>query len=417
MQVTTPNRYLKLERLIEISRLLNQALALQPFLQTLVDQACELTLSAEASILLLEEETGLLKFMATSRGKGEVMKRMRLPLENSVAGQAYNHGQPVIIQDVASHPMVYQEIDQYPHLELRSILAVPIVYGGHPLGAIEVINKFSDAHYTDEDVKILETLAVYAAIVMFNNALLDEAYLAQQNLQDLERMKSDFIAIASHELRTPLGLIIGHATFLQENTNNEQTLKQLDVIIRSATRLKEIVEQMSSLNIHQIGKSRIRRAPVSVSQLIQEVTQSFAESARQKKIALIVDAPPSDLYVEADIEKISLALGNLIDNALTFTNEHGHIWVKAEKLPGHIKVSVIDDGIGIPAKDLHRVFDRFFQVESHATRRHGGMGLGLAVAKVMIELHGGQIWVESVEGKGSNFSFILPAVDHYSNEK
>jgi two-component system sensor histidine kinase VicK len=230
-------------------------------------------------------------------------------------------------------------------------------------------------------------------------------------------MKSDFIAIASHELRTPLGLIIGHATFLQENTNNEQTLKQLDVIIRSATRLKEIVEQMSSLNIHQIGKSRIRRAPVSVSQLIQEVTQSFAESARQKKIALIVDAPPSDLYVEADIEKISLALGNLIDNALTFTNEHGHIWVKAEKLPGHIKVSVIDDGIGIPAKDLHRVFDRFFQVESHATRRHGGMGLGLAVAKVMIELHGGQIWVESVEGKGSNFSFILPAVDHYSNEK
>ncbi len=115
-----------------------------------------------------------------------------------------------------------------------------------------------------------------------------------------------------------------------------------------------------------------------------------------------------DLFVEADGTKISIALSNLIKNAITFTDNGGHILVKSEALPGYVKVSVADDGIGIPMKDLPHIFERFFQVESHLTRRHNGMGLGLSVAKVMIEMHGGRIWAESMEGRGSNFSFLLP---------
>ncbi len=103
-------------------------------------------------------------------------------------------------------------------------------------------------------------------------------------------------------------------------------------------------------------------------------------------------------------------LGSLLKNnkEVAEIDKGGHVFVKAEAVPGYVKVSVVDDGLGIPAKDLPRVFERFFQVESHLTRRHGGMGLGLSVAKVMIEMHGGRIWVESVEGKGSNFTFLLP---------
>jgi two-component system sensor histidine kinase VicK len=112
--------------------------------------------------------------------------------------------------------------------------------------------------------------------------------------------------------------------------------------------------------------------------------------------------------IEGDEEKLGLVLSNILSNALTFTNENGHVTVTAEKLPGYIKFSVTDDGIGIPAKDIPRIFDRFYQVQSHLTRRHGGMGLGLAVAKAMVELHGGQIWADSAEGKGSSFSFLLP---------
>jgi len=112
--------------------------------------------------------------------------------------------------------------------------------------------------------------------------------------------------------------------------------------------------------------------------------------------------------LDADEVKLGIALSNLVKNSIQFTESPGNVTVKVEEDGDFFKVSVVDDGIGIPAKDLLRVFERSFQVESHLTRRYAGMGLGLAVAKAMVELHGGRIWVESEEGKGSNFIFLLP---------
>ncbi len=232
-----------------------------------------------------------------------------------------------------------------------------------------------------------------------------EASLAE--LAELDRLKSDFIAITSHELRTPLGVILGHATYLRELLEPEYR-EQLDVIIRNASRLKDIVESAASMDNYRTGHARVRQQAVSIARIIEEVAASFAGMAAERKVALEAAATPEDLLVEADHTKISIALGNLVKNALTFTNEGGHVRIQAESMPGYVKVSVIDDGIGIPRQDLPRVFDRFFQVERHLTRRHNGMGLGLSVAKVMVEMHGGRIWVESVEGKGSSFSFLLP---------
>jgi two-component system, OmpR family, sensor histidine kinase VicK len=114
------------------------------------------------------------------------------------------------------------------------------------------------------------------------------------------------------------------------------------------------------------------------------------------------------LFIEADGVKINIALSNLVRNALQFTDTGGTVRIAVGEDSGYMKVSVSDNGLGIPARDLAKVFDRFFQVEEHLTRKHGGMGLGLAVAKSMIELHNGRIWVESEEGKGSTFTFLLP---------
>jgi signal transduction histidine kinase len=115
-----------------------------------------------------------------------------------------------------------------------------------------------------------------------------------------------------------------------------------------------------------------------------------------------------ELLVDADGGKISIVLSNLVKNAITFTNHGGHVRIRGGLESGFVKVSVEDNGVGIPARDLPRVFERFYQVESHLTRKHGGMGLGLSVAKVMIEMHGGRIWAESKEGAGSRFIFLLP---------
>ena len=219
-------------------------------------------------------------------------------------------------------------------------------------------------------------------------------------------MKSDSIAITSHELRTPLGLILGHATFLRE-VIGESHRAQLDIIIRNAMRLKEIIESMANVDNFERGVAAVRRRSISVARITEEVVESFQEEARSKKISLRMDVGKDDLMIEGDASKIAVALSNLVKNALTFTDAGRHVFVVTEQVPGYVKVSVIDDGIGIPSKDLPRIFERFYQVETHLTHKHGGMGLGLSVAKLMVEMHGGRIWAESVEGKGSNVTFLL----------
>jgi signal transduction histidine kinase len=289
----------------------------------------------------------------------------------------------------------------------RSLVAVPMMFRGGPVGVIEVVNKAGDAHYTEEDVIILETLASLTAFVLREHELQGQLEQAYSEVANLDRLKSDFLAITSHELRTPLGLILGHATFLRELAGAEYH-EQLDLIVRNATRLKDIVENLSSVDNFQSGAARVRQREVSMARLVQDVVESFHEDARRKEVAIRAETGATSLTVEGEAGKIEIALNHLVRNALMFTDSGGHILVTAEPVPGYVKVTVVDDGVGIPEKDLSRIFERFYQVESHLTRRHGGMGLGLSVAKAMIEMHGGRIWAESVDGKGSRFIFLLP---------
>ncbi len=408
MSITVPNRMRRFERLVEVCRLLSQAKELDAMLQTIVTIAGELTLSEACSIYLFEEETGLLKFIAAPAGQLETLKRIRVPLENSVAGKCFTTGQPVLIQNAHQDERVFRVVDHTLEFKTASLLAVPLVYRQKTIGVFEAVNKSGGSDYTEEDITILETLASQAAVGIQNTHLLENAQRAYNELAELDRMKSDFIAISSHELRTPLGLILGHATVLREMVTEASYIRQVEVIIKSSERLKKIIENLENVEKVQSGKGLTSRNRFDLSGLISELAASFRQDAGRKQIGLRCRLPEKHILVEGDAEKIAIALGNLIENAIIFTNDKGQVLVSAENLPGYVKVSVQDNGIGIPAKDINRVFDRFFQVETHMTRRHGGIGIGLSVAKVMIELHGGQIWVESVEGEGSTFSFLVP---------
>jgi signal transduction histidine kinase len=401
-----------LERLVETSRMLGSGIDRDPLLQALVDLACEVTQSEAASILLLEEETGLLKFVAAPAHQRRALLRVRVPLDGSVAGTAYTQGRPVTVKDAIENPHIYREVDQMLGFETRSLLAVPIRYGSQVLGVMEAVNKHGTLNYTGDDVTILETIADYAATALFNAALLEEASAAKQDIDALERMKADFIAVTSHELRTPLGLVLGHAALLKEELPEDPHGKQLDVILRSAERLQKILDDLTSVDAPHSGHGKLHWQVVDLGELLKTVCREFQVEARQKKIAMVVQCAAGNLDAEVDAEKIALAFGNLVENALRFTDPAGHVLALAEPLPGFIRISVLDDGVGIPARDLPHVFDRFFQVEAHTTRQHGGLGLGLSVAKVMVELHGGQIWAESIEGRGSKFSVLLPALPH-----
>ncbi len=399
-------RLLRLQRLVEVTRNLSTSPDLESLLQTAITEASELTDSEAASVLEFDEPSGSLRFLAAPWFHWEALRAVKVPVDASAAGWVYREGKTLCIAEAKADSRHFSGADLASSFQTRSLLAVPLMVRGKPLGVLEAVNKIH-AHYTEEDTTILETLASSVALAIYNAGLQRRIAASFSELSELDRLKSDFIAITSHELRTPLGLILGHATFLREFLDGEPR-EQMDVIIKNASRLKEIVESLASVDNYEAGVARIRQRAVSMARIIEDVAASFSDMASRRKIILKAEPGQEDLFVEADAAKITIALSNLVKNAITFTDENGHILMRGESIPGYVKVSVVDDGIGIPSDDLPRIFERFFQVESHLTRKHGGMGLGLSVAKVMIEMHGGRIWAESREGKGSTFSFILP---------
>ena len=393
-------------RLLDVTRGLGTMVDLESYLQSVLSAATELTGSESASLLEYDDVTQEFFFRYVPWFHREAISSARVPLNGSVAGMVFLQVKPIALDDVSSDERHYKKIDEMSSFTTRSILGVPLIVHGKPIGVFEVFNKKSN--YTEEDIFVMETLAAVASAAL-QLELLEKGILSSQDeARELDRLKNEFIAITSHELRTPLGLILGHSTFLKELLGGEHN-EQVDAIIRNSSRLKEIIESLTSVDNYQTGGALVRSRRVSVARIIEDVSASFNEMAKKKGIALRNESnADQDLWVDIDGGKIAIVLSNLLKNALTFTNDGGFVILRGEQHPDYVKVSVQDNGIGIPASDLPHVFDRFYQVESHLTRRHGGMGLGLSVAKVMVEMHGGRIWADSREGEGSTFSFVLP---------
>lgn len=404
--MATNERIDHLERLLEVVRGLTTAPDLQAFLQTIISEATELTSSELASILEYDETAEELRFLAMQWFERDLLRPVGVPLEGSAAGWVFRKGQPLIIQNVKVDKRHFNVIDRMTNHETQSLVAVPLMVRGEVVGVLEALNKKDDAHYTEEDLTLLETLGALAAQAMQNMDLARKVRASKVQLAELERLKSDFIAITSHELRTPLGLILGHATFLRELAGGQYG-EQLDTIIRNATKLKEIVENLSDVDNFESGSARVKGDRVSMAKIVEDVISLFKPEAEQKNIALKTEMDSLPYYLHADQVKITIALSNLVKNAIQYTEAGGDVTVSVGEDSGYLKVAVTDNGIGIPARELPRIFERFYQVETHLTRRYGGMGLGLSVAKSMIELHGGRIWAES-QGRGSRFTFLLP---------
>ena len=406
-----------LERLVAICRSLGKTEDVENLLQTVIDSASELTNSQYGFIFVYEQETDLLKVAAGPINYRETLNCIRLPLEKSVEGYVYQNSRSVSLHNAQYDARICRDIERALGYTTQSILAAPLIFRGQTIGVLEVVNKHRHTHYTEDDLTILDTLASQAAVATMSTLLFEETQRAYQEVKELETMKTNFIAVASHELRTPLGLILGHSTFLYELNKDEQQRRQLGIVIRNASRLKMIIEDLASVNSSLNRSARIHQKEFPVNQLVTKIVQSYQETANNKKIKLKAIVPDSEVKIIGDEEKLNTAINALVNNAITFTNSHGHVSVEIDPLPGFVQIVVADDGIGIPSKDQPHVFDRFYQVSSHLTRRHGGMGLGLSVAKAMIEMHNGQIWVDSEEGKGSKFYILLPTTTPLDSKK
>src|SRR5215216_7815031 len=333
--MATNERIDHLERLLEVVRGLTTAPDLESFLQTVIAEAMELTNSELASILEYDEGAEELRFLSMNWFERDLLRPMGVPLDGSAAGWVFRRGQPLIVQDTKVDKRHFKMVDDVTKHITHSLVAVPLVVRGQVLGVLEALNKKDDAHYTEEDLTILETLGALAAQAMQNVGLQRKVRASKIELAELERLKTDFIAITSHELRTPLGLILGHATFLREQAG-EQFGEQLDTIVRNATRLKEIVENLSEVDNYQNGSARIRGDQVSMAKIAEEVILSFHQEAEQRNISLKTEIGNLPYDIHADQSKIAIALSNLVKNAIQYTEVGGHVTVKVEEDTGSI---------------------------------------------------------------------------------
>ncbi len=393
----------KLRRMLEVSVELNSTAELDTLLTVIMDAATELTGAEAASVLLLDPRTRELYFAATSRGSQPGLVGMRVPLDSSIAGGILRTEQPSIVSDVRQHPRHHEQIGKAIDHETRSLLGVPMLAEGHRVGVLEAINK-RGGDFTQEDIGTLTSLASLAAVAIHRAGLIAQLRDAHEQLAELDRLKSNFIAIASHELRTPLAIILGYANLLKRDVEGEE----LDQVFEAAMRLRTLMEGMFNLQYIDAGKSQLSLSRFCLARLVREVTEDQRRLTEAKEQTVRVHLPKEDCQVTADRESVRLVLVNLISNAFKFTPGGGNIEISATKRRDEVWVSVRDNGIGIPQALQARVFNRFYQVEPPMTRYHGGLGLGLAIASELLDLQNGRIWVESEADKGSEFTFALP---------
>jgi two-component system phosphate regulon sensor histidine kinase PhoR len=230
-------------------------------------------------------------------------------------------------------------------------------------------------------------------------------------LRRLEAVRRDFVANVSHELKTPLTAIRGFAeTLLAVDLPPEDARKYLGVILRHAERLGNLIDDLLDLSRIESRKLPIKPIEVDIGRIAATVIAGMELQLRAKclSVKLIEGAAPA---AWADRRAVEQILTNLLDNAAKYTHAGGHIEVRIEPEPEHIRLEVRDDGIGIPKEDLPRIFERFYRVEKARSRDLGGTGLGLAIVKHLIQSMGGEIYVESELGRGSSFSILLPRAD------
>ncbi len=398
----------RLQRILEISQILTSTYDLDELLQMILAAATELTSTEAASILLLSESGSELRFAASTGRDSEKLMTLRVPLESSLAGTILRSGEPMVFDNVQQDPRHFDGVDKKIAFESRAVLGVPLLIRDRGIGVLEAVNKTDDAPFSEDDGQVMMTLAAQAAVAIENARLITALQKTYEQLNRVDQIKSDFIAIASHELRTPLGLILGYAAMLKEDLRTPETADQLDIVMNSALRLRDLIDDMVNVQHIEEGKAKLVLTEFALQDVVDQVVQAMTELYTAKEQEVLVNLPVLPLALKADRDKIALVLNNLLTNAIKFTDPRGRIMISGEQHPTEVQVHVADTGIGIPAREIERIFERFYQVEPHLTRQHGGLGLGLAIAKGMVELHGGRIWVESVEGLGSRFSFGIP---------
>lgn len=392
-----------------IDRQLNRSIDLAEVLDLALEWAIALTGADGGTIGLLEHTDGTghdcpsLQLYAL-RGSAPPEPGYRLPVTHPVLLAVAEHGGSVLTHDVT----VWTAIDGSP---AATQLAVAIGSDSAPVGLITLESQHTHA-FTEEDILFAERLADRAAVAIAKARLYDQVLQTNQ-------AKSEFISLVTHELRIPMTSIRGYADLLLAGIAGPLSDSQtefLQTIQRNLDRMAVLVGDLADINRMESGRMVFELGEFDLNQLVKELARDQADAldARRQTLALALDPLLPAAY--ADGTRIAQVLANLLDNAHKYTPEGGAITVWTQRMGGMTEVAVSDNGIGISPEDQARLFTQFFRSDHDFVRAQTGWGLGLSIARKLVEAQGGQIAFNSVLGEGSTFSFTVPLVEGESDD-
>jgi two-component system NtrC family sensor kinase len=402
----------ELTHLYDITRTLTSTLDREQVFDLVAARITEMFHVEAGALLLLDEQAEELEFVTNWVGDPEPLRGIRLKLGQGIAGQVALTHQPAVVNNAYSDDRFYKQVDQTTGFETRSILCVPLLLHDRCIGVIELLNKI-EGPFTQDDLERLQNVASSVTIALENARLYREA-------RELYEANSRFVATVAKELRSPLTAIKGYSDMLLSGATGALEAMQAESVQKIEGNTKYLItlmEDMLDIARLETGETTLGLQAVSLKEIATQLASSFEQRFREKNMRLVIKVPPRLPAINADPKRISQVLNSLIMNAYLYTLPKGRISIEGKtensrwlqrSMSEWVTVSVSDTGIGIAPEDLPRVFDRFFRSDHPLVQQHPGRGLSLSIARSLVELHGGRIWVESVAGQGSTFSFTLP---------
>lgn len=398
----------KLIRLVEIGLRLNSTMDPEQLLQSIIQSATDLLECEAASILLHDESTQKLHFAAATGADPKKLAEIPVPKDRSIAGAVFRENQPIIVPDVTEDPRHFELVAEQVHFHPTNLIGVPMRIRDKVTGVLEALNKSNGESFSKDDADILSIIANQAAVAIYNARQMQALQNAYDEIQCTDEMKTRFLALASHELRTPLQHILGYAGLLRQSTDDAVT-EAASKVVEAGSHMKDIIETMTNLELIRRGALNSEFKQVSLQSILDKAMKEKMPEVRTHSHQIEWLVPMHPIVINADEEKLTQVFTSLLDNAIRFTPDGGRITLQAERKQKVVEVCISDTGIGIQKEELENVFKEFFQIEQHLTRSYGGLGLGLSVARGIVNLHGGKIWAESPgEGLGSTVFVQLP---------
>jgi len=407
----------QLQTAAEIARDTSSTLALDSLMQRTVNLIKERFGFYHASIFLVDETSQMAVIRESTGEAGMAMKQAKhsLPVGGqSIVGQATGKAKPIVMNDLSEEKARLSHRFNPLLPNTRAELGIPLVIGQKVIGALDVQSDVTNA-FTDDDIAVLQTLADQIAIAVENAQSYALAQKAVEETREVDRLKTQFLTNMSHELRTPLNSIIGFSKVILKGIDgpvNSQQVQDLTAIYNSGQHLLGLINDVLDVSRIEAGKMDLSFEKTNLVEIIRGVMSTTVGLVKDRPIELKQVIDPDLPIIMADATKIRQVLINYLSNAAKFT-ERGSITIQAMRRMGkdgemQVIVRVIDSGPGIAKKDQEKLFLPFSQVDGSLTRKTGGSGLGLSICRHLIQMHHGEIGLESEEGKGSTFYFIIP---------